>query len=213
MCHKKNYILTISLILNNTCLPITIQIYNSLPCTLYYAFCNKTLKSNPHNFIKIEPYQTIQKNLKETAPIELSVTKEIPQPGEDIPFFEIIPADKASSLYLKTYQTNKGNIRILPHTDPLIKDTTNTISHHNIWVTKTTYQAPQSIPEITDPQTSSSNPISATTPITSTNTSTPEAVQPAQEETLKQPLSEANETSTITDSLPGTIPMQNKQSE
>lgn len=171
MNYKIITISLLSLLTHYTCSPTNFQLYNSLPCTLYYALSSKTSKSTAHTFIPLEPYSTVNTEIETTQSIELIVVKELPNADQEIPLYRIIPSSESFTIDIKTYQTKKGDIRIIPLTNSIAQEPTEgqlplakTISHHNIWITKTTYHPAQIVQKVVPPQTSAANETSEQIP-------------------------------------------------
>jgi hypothetical protein len=119
---------------------VQLKLYNSLPYTLYYAIQEPA--TNGLTFYAIESYHKIESELKEPHSIEISIVKEIPQAGQDITLHSISIRSPKTLVDLKTYQTTKGNIRLIPQTTIATTQASDksTISHHDILLTKTSYK-------------------------------------------------------------------------
>jgi hypothetical protein len=125
---------------------IPFKLYNSLPRTLYYAIQDTT--NNGYAFSAIQAYDTIETELETATNINVSIVADLPHAGQEIPLHAITIASPKSAANLKTYQTTKGAIRILPQTDTITHEQSDitAVTHHDIWLTKTTYK-PAYIPQ------------------------------------------------------------------
>lgn len=140
MNHKITLIIVFILTLHITCKATQLTLYNSLPCTLYYAI--QTTTHNEHTFCTIEPYGTIETELENAHGIALSIVKELPQAGHEIPLHMITISSPRTLIALKTYQTTKGEIRLVTQPPITSKQPLDTpcIDHRDILLSKTTYK-------------------------------------------------------------------------
>ena len=148
-------IIILSLSIMHACSSINFQLHNSLPCTLYYALNDTSSQSFERPFILLEPYSTVQLDIKFTPQIKLSIAKDVPQAGQEVPLFILDISSKSSIIDIKTCQTKKGDVRIIPQRTALTNNTDKEqlplpkpIDHHAIWITSTTYQPPRIVQTI-----------------------------------------------------------------
>jgi hypothetical protein len=176
---------------------VQLKLYNNLPYTLYYAIQEPA--QNCRTFNAIESYCFIETEFKETHNIQISIVKEIPQAGQDIPLHTINVATPKTLVDLKTYQTAKGEIRLLPRSNQKInlESDIQAINYHDIWLTKTIYKPVAPAQETVQTQSTGSSLIQETTTPTAQDT-IPENNAIRQEPPVPEPNIEPSATTTPT---------------
>ncbi len=173
------------------------ELYNSLPCTIYYALCNNDAQDKGQELLRLGPYTYVHNQVDPDKPIHLIVVKELPETDQLIPLYAF-DLSRSENIYIKTCQTRNTHVRIIPQTTLQDHKTQgqlplkNNIDHHDIWLTKATYQKPPMSQEssVCNP----TNPIKAHEPfdLNSTQTVCPtlESMQNSAQPSVDQSISE-----------------------
>lgn len=129
------------------------ELYNNLSCPIYYLLSTEKTKPIEHNFIELQSHTYIQQELESIKNISLIVVQNMPVAGQELPVYTITPKEQSHCIYIKTHVKKNSALTIIPQA-PLFNNPlttqgqlplTGNIGHHEIWLSKTTYQQPHKV--------------------------------------------------------------------